>query len=66
MSEHDEEKRQAAVRLLKQGEASLSEVARLASVSRQVVRYWITAANIDWQAARRKRLKERWSETRRR
>jgi transposase-like protein len=60
MLEHDENTRSAAVALLEQGDATLSEAARLAGVSRQVVRYWAETADVDWKRAREKKLAEQW------
>lgn len=52
--------RTTALALLKAGHANLSEAAELAGVSRQVVRYWVTEAGLDWQAKRTTRLRKDW------
>lgn len=60
--------RRAAMALLKSGQVSLSEVAELAGVSKQLAFRWITvqkdgkrAPSFDWQAKRTAYLKARWS-----
>ncbi len=57
---HDPNVRRAVLRLLSQGKASLAEVAEIAGLSRQIVRYWAKAAGIDWKAARKAHLAFMW------
>jgi transposase-like protein len=52
--------RQAALEMLAEGLATMSEVARLAGVDRQLVRHWAMRANIDVSKARAARLRETW------
>ena len=47
----DDTTRRAALSLLKSGAANLSEVSRLAGVSRQAVQKWAKIAAIDWRPA---------------
>lgn len=56
----DPEARRAALVLLAKGEATMAEVAQLAGISRQVVRYWAEVAGIDWSRARTDRLARAW------
>jgi transposase len=56
----DDLARRAAVDLLRTGAATPSEVADLAGVSRQLVRYWANAAEIDWQKTRAATLAKLW------
>lgn len=53
-------KKAAVLKLLRRGEASISEVSRLAGESRQLVRYWSIAAGIDVDGARLERLNRIW------
>lgn len=57
--------RKAAIAILSRGLANLSETARLAGVSPQLVRYWAAAARIDWRELRHGHLAEIWERTRR-
>lgn len=59
-STKDDVARAAALKLLATGQATPSEVAELAGVSRQVVAYWIDAAKLNWRKARRARLAAEW------
>ena len=52
--------RRAAIYLLSQGLATPSEVAELAAVSRQLIRYWLSREKFDWQKARNARLVKSW------
>ena len=52
--------RRAAVAMLKAGTATMSEVAALAGVSRQVVQYWAKAAGINCAQARNELLRRVW------
>jgi transposase-like protein len=52
--------RERALELLIGGEATLSEVADLAGVSRQLVRHWAIQAGIDAPAERQKLLRKLW------
>jgi hypothetical protein len=56
----DEKTIKAALRMLRAGAATLSEVAELAGTSRQLVRHWAMRAGIDAGQARAKHLKKRW------
>lgn len=56
--------RDRALRLLRNGLASPSEVAEIAGESRQLVYYWIKSAGVDWQEARRARLDREWRKAR--
>lgn len=60
MTNDDTTHRQAALRLLKAGRMTLSEVARLAGTDRQRVAYWAHAAGVDVAAARAAYLKKMW------
>lgn len=57
-TEKDAAARRAAVKLLTQGLATPSEVAKLAGVSRQLVNHW--AREIDWRKARSAQLTKAW------
>lgn len=52
--------RETALNLLRRGLATPSEAAELAQVDRQLVRYWLQAAGIDWRKARQAELAKRW------
>jgi len=54
----DEQARRAALSMLSEGLASLSEVARLAGVSRQLMSHW--AKDIDVDRARNGYLSKEW------
>jgi hypothetical protein len=54
------DERNAAVAMLREGLAGLSEVAELAGESRQLVRYWARSAGVDWQASRSRFLAAQW------
>jgi hypothetical protein len=56
----DEDARAVALELLREGEATVSDAARLAGVDRQLVHYWAKAAGIDPNAARDTRLARQW------
>lgn len=55
--------REAAIKLMRAGEATHAEIARLTNVDRQLVAYWARQAGIDVTVARGKRLRERWAKT---
>jgi hypothetical protein len=52
--------RDQTIRMLKAGHADPADVAILAGVSRQLVRYWIMQEGIDWRSARDARLLREW------
>lgn len=56
----DPDAREAAIELLKEGEATVSDAASLAGVDRQLVHYWAKVAGIDVTAVREERLARRW------
>lgn len=56
----DRETREAALKMLREGTATPSEVGRLAGVSRQLVNYWIDAEKIDPRKIRETRLAKEW------
>lgn len=56
--------RAAAIAMLKAGHADPADVATLAGVSRQLVRYWIIQEGIDWRSARDARLLREWRKPR--
>jgi predicted HTH domain antitoxin len=58
--EKDDEARSAAVSLLARGMITPAQAAELAGVSRQLVRYWIKAAGIDWRRAWERRQAGMW------
>lgn len=58
--EKDDEARSAALALLARGMLTPSQAAELAGVSRQLVRYWLKAAGIDWERAWRRRQAGMW------
>jgi len=62
MAPTDNTKR-AALKLLRNGKASLVELAALAKTSRQLVRYWAIADGIDFEAARARYLAKLWQKT---
>lgn len=57
----DETTIKAALRLLRRGEATLSEVADLAGRSRQIVRHWAKRSAIDATVTRSEYLKKKWA-----
>lgn len=57
----DPEARRAVVALMRRGAITLPEAARLAGVSRPVVRYWCKAAGIDIGKARSAVLAKAWA-----
>lgn len=59
----DTQARRAAVRVLRRGSMTVSEVAAIAGVSRQVVRYWCRAAGVDIGRARQLLLAKLWRRT---
>lgn len=61
MTEDHTTERRAALALLKAGAANLSEVSRLAGVSRQAVQKWAKVAGIDWRKIRTARLAVLWA-----
>jgi transposase-like protein len=54
------EVRRAALTLLKDGKATLPEVAALAGVSTHSVWNWCREAKVDWRAARQRRIGTEW------
>jgi hypothetical protein len=62
----DDNTRSAAIALLASGQATQSEVAELAAVSRQLVRYWANAEGLDVPALRRAWLLKAWQKVLRR
>lgn len=60
MTPQDTSKREAALVMLRLGYASLSEVARLSDVDRQLVAYWAKADGIDVAENRETFLKSNW------
>ena len=58
----DPEAKAVALRLLRAGYVTPSEVARLAKVSRQLVTKWCATDQIDWRVARHLWLEARWHE----
>lgn len=52
--------REAALKMLRRGIATQSDVARLARVDRQLVRYWARQAGIDPTKIRRRLLATIW------
>jgi hypothetical protein len=53
--------RLAALKLLRSGYATMAEIAELAGVSRQAVRKWAQAAEIDPVETRQHRLRALWT-----
>jgi transposase-like protein len=64
--EKDAEARRAAVSLIARGIASIPEVARLAGVSRQLVRHWCKRAGVDVSRTRQRKLADAWRKEMRR
>lgn len=60
MTDNPNKTREAALRLLRSGVASPSEVSALAGVSRQLVYKWTTTADVDWRQARDDALARAW------
>ena len=58
--EKDDEARSAALALLARGMITPSQAAELAGVSRQLVRYWLRHAGIDWRRAWQRRQASMW------
>jgi transposase-like protein len=54
--------RDAALRLLANGDATVAEVATLIGTSRQLVAYWAKGDGLDPVANRRRRLTQLWLE----
>lgn len=54
--------RKAALLLLSNGSATMAEVAELAGVTRQAVRYWVDRNKINPHKARKKRVRQLWME----
>jgi hypothetical protein len=52
--------REAAISLLRRGLVTPSEAARLAGVSRQLVRHWLRSEGIDWRRIRLAILMREW------
>lgn len=57
----DAEARRIVVALMAAGLVTLPEAAQLAGVSRHLVRYWCTRADVDWKRVRNMRLARWWS-----
>jgi hypothetical protein len=53
--------RKAAMKLLANGDTTVSETAELAGVTRQAVQKWVQKAQIDVAEARRRRLRALWA-----
>ncbi len=53
--------RAAAISMARAGIATLAEIAALAGVSRQLVRYWVLAEGIDNAKARAAWLAKEWN-----
>jgi len=58
--ETDNEARSAALALLARGMITPGQAAELAGVSRQLVRYWLQHAGIDWRRAWSRRQASMW------
>jgi hypothetical protein len=58
--EKDEIGRNAAVSLLSRGMITPGQAAELAGVSRQLVRYWLKHAGVDWRRAWSRRQAAMW------
>jgi transposase-like protein len=52
--------RQAAVAMARTGIATAGELARLAGVSRQLMRHWLSQADLDVPRIREERLAREW------
>ena len=52
--------REAALSLLRRGLATPAEAARLAGVSRQLVRHWLRSEGVDWRRIRLAVLMREW------
>lgn len=50
------DERAAILALLARGEITLAEAAQLASASRQLTRYWVQHAGVDWKRVRNARI----------
>jgi hypothetical protein len=61
-----EKTRLASLKLLRLGVASPSEVSALAGVSRQLIRHWVVAADLNWRKARAAALAKAWQKVLRR
>lgn len=57
--------RTIALRLLSEGYVTPSEIATALGVDRRNVDYWISAAGLDWRAARASRIARRLARARR-
>lgn len=60
MTTVDPEARRAAIAMLARGLLTPSEAAELGGVSRQLMRYWIKAARVDWLRIRKARNARNW------
>lgn len=58
--EKDDEARSAALGLLARGLITPGQAAEMAGVSRQLVRYWLKHAGIDWRRAWSRRMAGLW------
>ena len=56
--------RDIIIALLTAGEIIPAEAARLAGVSRQLIRKWMIAAGVDWRSARNTHIARRFRKTR--
>jgi hypothetical protein len=56
--------RDAALKLLRSGQASPSEISAAAGISRQLVNYWLAAENVKWREAREAAVKRAWDKAR--
>lgn len=55
--------RQAVLKLLKAGECTVAEAARLAGQDRQLVHYWAHVAGVKAPPSRATRLKQLWRDS---
>lgn len=58
--EKDAEARRIVVSLMRAGLVTLPEAAELAGVSRHLVRYWCTRADVNWKRVRTARNVRAW------
>jgi len=56
----DPETRRAVLLMISRGHADVADAARMAGVSRQIVRHWCKRARISLTAAREARLSKEW------
>ena len=63
MAQRDPEARRAAIVILKRGLMTVPEIAAHAGVSRQLVRYWCSKANLNFAKVRAARIGKLWGNT---